>query len=118
MYRFTYDEKRNRIYILIEGSLTEQEIENYKSELIDTINKTRSGFTVFADSSKSSIEFLENSWKLQAARDHGKAMGFLEVATVLSIEAYEIHKISPFKGIKNTFTDAKEAERFLDSLTQ
>jgi len=116
MYKFIFNNDKNRIYIYIGGSLADSELEKYKNELIEMINKTHTGFTVFADSSKSSISFLENSVKLQGARDYGVTRGFKGVATVLSYEAFEIHQKKPFPGIKNVFTDVIEAEQFLDTL--
>lgn len=116
MYKFSYCEEKNRIYIYIYGELSQNEIENYKNELISIIDKTKYGFTVLADSSQSSISFLENSTKLQVVRDYGVQKGFKNVATVLGADAYKLHEIKPFQGIKNTFMCVKEAEAFLDSL--
>ena len=84
--------------------------------MIEIIEKTKPGFTVLADSSKSSISFLENSSKLQAARDYGVKKGFKNVATVLGADAFRLHEKNPFQGIKNTFMSLKEAEAFLDGL--
>ncbi|MHB8065598.1 MAG: hypothetical protein ACYDG2_23770 [Ruminiclostridium sp.] len=116
MYKFSYSEEKNRIHIYIEGELTASEIDDYIKELIALIEKTRPGFTVLADSSRSSISFLENSAKLQVIRDHGVKKGFKNVATVLGIDAYRLHEAKPFPGIKNTFIGVREAEAFLDSL--
>lgn len=118
MHRFFYDKSKNRIYIFIEGTLTEEEIESYKTDLIGVIKKTQRGFTVFADATRAYIDFLENSWRMQPARDYGISKGFLGVATVLNQNAFEIHQKTPFRGIMNTFTDASEAEVFLDSLSK
>lgn len=116
MYKFSYSEEKNRIYIQVTGALTAQELESYKEELLDIVNRTQPGFTVFADSTKSDISFLENSGKLQVIRDYAATRGFKSVATVLGKEAYELHQQKPFPGIKNVFTDLQEAEKFLDSL--
>jgi hypothetical protein len=116
MYKFSYCEEKNRIHICVEGALSPAEVDSYIKELISLIDKTSPGFTVLADSSRSEISFLENSSKLQVAREYGIKKGFKNVATVLGGEAYKLHEEKPFPGIKNTFLNLKEAEEFLDNL--
>lgn len=115
MYKFLYCKEKNRIYISIEGALSSLEIEKYIKELIELIDNTKPGFTVLADSSKSSISFLENSAKFQVIRDYGVEKGFKNVATVLSEEARRLNDIKPFPGIKNIFNSIEAAEIFLDT---
>lgn len=116
MYRFSYSEEKNRIYIYVEGKLSQEDVQNYIDEMLTLIDGTKPGFTVLADSSKSDISFFEISTKFHVIRDYGNTKGFKNVATVLSEEAYNLHEINPFPGIKNTFRSLKEAADFLDLL--
>jgi hypothetical protein len=116
MYKSSYCEEKNRIYIYIEDDLSPFEANNYIKEVTSLIEKTKPGFTVLADSSNSTISFLENSMKFQVIRDYSAEKGFKNVATVLGTDAFKLHEVKPFQGIKNTFTCINEAEAFLDSL--
>ena len=114
MYELNYSKEKNRIYIRIEGYLTDAEISYYIDDLIHLIDMTMPNFTVLADVTKSDISVLLNGSKFQEVRDYGATKGFKNVATVVSSEAYEIHKNKSFEGIKNVFSNMQDAEQYLD----
>lgn len=115
MYTISYDPSKNRIFIKIIGTMTDQEVQDYTKETISLIDTANPGFTVCANMEQSDRTVLENSGTFQGIRDYAMQKQLRNVATVLSQEAYNIHQEAPFTGIRNIFLNQEEAERFLDT---
>lgn len=116
MYKITYSQLKNRIFIEIYGVLSPEEKDEYKRTAIATIDDAKNDFTVFVDLVHCDINVLMSSDEFQVIRDYGTKKGVKAVACVLNSYCYEMHKQKTLSSLKNVFLDANEAEIFLNKI--
>lgn len=112
MFELRYSEEKNRIYIKLDGVLSEAEFNTYKNNIIDLIDNSKTGFTVLADLSLCDSAILDNSDNFNVIREYGAKKEFKARALVLSRESYKIYNSIP-QGI---FLTIEEAENYLNTL--
>jgi oligoendopeptidase F len=115
VFTLRYSDEKNRIYIKIDGALSEAEINTYKNNIIDLIDHSKMGFTVLADFSRCDRSILDNSDNFNVIREYGAKRGFKANALVLKREFYDIY-CNVLVNNKNIFITIEDAENYLDTL--
>ncbi|MDF2984525.1 MAG: hypothetical protein K0R50_35 [Eubacterium sp.] len=114
MYRIRYDLSENRVYINIEGEMSPSESQKYIEEMYRTIEGTSTGFTVFADLSLCAPSVLKNSENFEMVRKYASEYGVSGVVTLVSPQAFEVHRSNPVKGARNIFDSRDAAIKYLE----
>ncbi|MGB7606064.1 MAG: hypothetical protein WBL93_11385 [Lutisporaceae bacterium] len=112
MFELRYSEEKNRIYIKLNGVLSEAEFNTYKNSIINLIDNSKTGFTVLADLSLCDSTILDSSDNFNVIREYGAKKDFKARALVLNKESYKIYN-SNLQGI---FLTIEEAEDYLNKL--
>lgn len=70
MFTIRYSEEKNRIYIKLNGVLSEAEFNTYKNNILDLIDNSKTGFTVLADLSSCDSAILDSSDNFNIIREY------------------------------------------------
>ncbi len=114
MFTLRYSEEKNRIYIKLNGVLSEAEFNIYKNNILDLIDNSKTGFTVLADLSPCDSAILDSSDNFNIIREYGSKRGFKAHALVLDEKSYEIYNSTIHSSNKNIFLNIEEAESYLN----
>lgn len=112
MFTLRYSEEKNRIYIKLNGVLSEAAFNTYKNNIIDLIDNSKAGFTVLADLSLCDSTILDSSDNFNVIREYGAKKDFKARALVLGTEAYNVYN----NNLQGTFLNIEEAEDYLNKL--
>ena len=115
MYKITYNNSKNRIYVTVEGSLTIEEVPQYIKEFMATVDKTKPGFTVCVDNTKAKLNTPEVAEKLIEARDYSVSKGLRNSAMVVDGVTFKMQMKRLFKDLGNVFESLEDADKFLDT---
>lgn len=112
MFSLSYSEEKNRIYIKLNGLLSEAEFNTYKNNIMALIDNSKAGFTVLADLSLCDSTVLANSDNFNVIREYGAKKDFKARALVLGTEAYKLYN----SNLQGAFLNIEEAEAYLNKL--
>jgi hypothetical protein len=115
MFSLHYSKEKNRIYIMIQGVLSEAEFIAYRDHIVTLMDGARKGFTVLADLSLCDRSLIEKSDHFNRIREYGAKMGFKAKASVVSQEVFKAQK-GDLRKDKNIFLTKEEADHYLDTL--
>jgi len=115
MYKITFDNAKNRVYVTVQGSLTIEEVPQYLKDFKAAVDKTKPGFTVCVDNTKAKLNTPEVAERLIEARDYSISKGLKNSAMVVDGVTFKMQMKRLFKDLGNVFETMEEADKFLDA---
>lgn len=116
MYKVSYDNQKNRIYVTITGSLELNEVDNYSKEFKAAVDRAKPGFTVCVDNTNASLNSPEVNEKLTECRDYSVQKGLKNAAMVVNSAIFKMQMKRLFNELGNVFPTMEEADKFLDNI--
>jgi hypothetical protein len=115
MYKITYENAKNRVYVMVEGSLTINEIPQYNADFKAAVDKAKTGFTVCVDNTNAGVNTPEVNEKLVISRDYAMSKGLRNSAMIVNSAVFKMQMKRVFKELGNVFENIAEADKFLDT---
>ncbi len=119
MYKIYYDNKKNRIYGVLEGLMNFNEARDYIKALKCEIDKATVGFTALFDNRNLDILPEECSEIIKGVKEYAASKGLAKSAIVVQSAIQKMHLKRIFGNIaigrpEVCFSTVEEAEIFLD----
>lgn len=119
MYKVNYDMSKNRIYAELGGFLKDEELKDYKSELIKAVDQAKPNFTALFDVRSLKPLPEECNQILEDAKSYAVNNGLKKSAAVLNSVVLKLQGTRKFKNMakdkpEEYFSTTEEAESFLN----
>lgn len=118
MYIIKADTSINRLYITVEGTIENSEVEVYTNTLKKNVNMLKPGFTALLDLRKAKVFGQEEMKSIQGTKEVAVAGGLSKSAMLVESAVLKMQMNRNFKEVgpqDMAFTEYDEAEAFLNA---
>lgn len=117
MYAIKTDKQKNRLYIMVDGTIAINSIDAYNEEIRKAVSSLKAGFTALLDLRKTSVFDQESMKQLQGTKDIAVKAGLKKSAMVVESATLKMQMNRNYKEVgpqDKAFNEVDEAESFLD----
>jgi len=117
MYEIKADTLKNRLYVMVEGTIAFNEIEAYNTTMKKVVATLKPGLTALLDLRKTSVFDQESMKQLQGTKEIAIAAGLKKSAMVVESATLKMQMNRNYKDAgpqDKAFNDIGEAEQFLN----
>ncbi|WP_349409364.1 SgrR family transcriptional regulator [Pseudalkalibacillus sp. SCS-8] len=113
-----YDQEKNRIHIRLRELITKENVEIYKSMIIENLSKTRPGFTILMDMTDEQVNTPDVESDMQELRKLIAEKDLKAIATYTSSPYLKTYMESRLEemGPHQTFASRDKAEAYLNEI--